>query len=408
MRATEARRKEEPRGRLGKNANFARTMGKTLTLSMLTLALALASCTGKAGKFRIEGRITEATDTMLYLDHLSLERGPVPADSAKLKADGSFAFEGKASASPEFYRLRIGGQTINLAVDSAETISVQASLPAMALGYTVSGSTDNDTIRLLTLMLHELGEQTRRIASDRSLTLAERQERIQERVKQYKAEVKIGFIQNRYDRPSSYFALFQAYAGQMVFDPVSDASDVAWFSAVANAWCERWPGSPRAENLRNIALRGRTNTRRKVIELSLDDERVSETGIIDMAFPDINGQARRLSDLKGSVVLLDFTAYSLEGSQERTLALRELYAKHHAQGLEIYQVSLDGDEHYWKTMCEQLPWVCVRDAEGLDNDIVRIYNLQALPTWFLIDRNNDLVGRQEFLGDAEEEVLKLL
>ena len=155
-------------------------------------------------------------------------------------------------------------------------------------------------------------------------------------------------------------------------------------------------------------MRGHKNTRKHTIKLNLDDEKVKETGIIDMGFPDISGVERRLSQLQGNVVLLDFMAYGMKGSQERIMALREVYAKYHSRGLEIYQVSLDGDEHYWKTMCRQLPWVCVWDHEGLDNDIVSIYNLQQLPTWFLIDRGNNLVGRQEMMGDLETEIQKLL
>ncbi|MCD7720613.1 MAG: AhpC/TSA family protein [Prevotellaceae bacterium] len=381
---------------------------KRHTLLSLALLLSLCACHKGAGKFRIEGRITDAKDTVLYLEHLTFDQGIVPLDSVKLGKDGSFSFSSSRPSNPEFYRLRIGDQLINLSIDSTETVSVLASLPTMALDYTVEGSGNCDTIRLLNLKLHELGLDIQRILDDRSLTIAERESLADARVKEYKDDVKLNFIQNRYDQASSYFAMFQMYSGNLVFNPVSDASDVTWFSAIANAWMDRWPGSPRAENLRNIALRGHANTRKKVIEVSLDDEKVTETGIIDMAFPDINGVEQRLSQLKGKVVLLDFTAYSLPDTQQRTMQLRELYNKYSPQGLEIYQVSLDGDEHFWKTMCRQLPWVCVWDKEGTANDIVSIYALQQLPTWFLIDRNSDLVGRQELLGDLETELKKLL
>ncbi len=377
-------------------------------IASLVLLLALAGCREGGGKFHIVGQITDAKDTMLYLDHLTLDRGAVPVDSVKLKEAGDFSFSGRNEGNPEFYRLRIGNQLINLSVDSTETITVKASLPNMAYGYRVEGSGNCDTIRLMTIMLRDLRNEIRETMDDRTLTVGEREEIARQKIKAYKDNVKMQYIQNRYDKASSYFAMFQMFEGSMVFDPVSDASDVTWFSAIANAWMDKWPGQPRTENLTNIALRGHRNTRKKVIELSLDDEKVSETGIIDMAFPDISGRERRLSDLKGNVVLLDFTAYSLKNSQERIMALRTIYNKYHARGLEIYQVSLDSDEHYWKTMCRQLPWVCVWDKNGTDNDIVSIYSLQQIPTWFLIDRNCDLVGRQEFLGELEEEIQKLL
>ncbi len=381
---------------------------KKCFLVNIILLLAVSACREERGKFHINGQITDAKDTMLYLEHLTLDKGAVPLDSVKLSEEGNFSFRGTPIGNPEFYRLRIGEQLINLSVDSTETITVRASLPTMSLDYTVEGSGNCDTIRLLNKELYRLGAETQRIANDRSLTVYEREEMIKAKVKEYKNLIKLNYIQNRYEKASSYFAMFQMYGGEMVFDPVNDASDVTWFSAIANAWMENWPERPRTENLCNIALRGHRNTRKKVIEVSLDDDRVSEIGIIDMAFPDINGNERHLSELKGNVVLLDFTAYGMQNSNERIMALRTIYKRYHAQGLEIYQVSLDPDEHYWKTMCRQLPWVCVWDKEGADNDIVRIYNLQQIPTWFIIDRNNDLVGRQEFLDDMETEIQKLL
>lgn len=47
-------------------------------------------------------------------------------------------------------------------------------------------------------------------------------------------------------------------------------------------------------------------------------------------------------------MLIDFTAYGSAESGARNLLLREIYDKYASQGLEIYQVSLDTDEHFWK------------------------------------------------------------
>jgi len=373
------------------------------------LMFSLSGCRHDEGEqFTVNGRITEAADTMLYLEHLTLGDGVVAIDSVKLDAEGRFSLHGARPANPEFYRLRIGGQVVNLSVDSTETLTVEGALSRLALGYSVSGSGNCDTIRLLCLKLDTLTRRLSRVADDRSLTLVERGEVIDSLMAEYKTDVKLRFIQNRYGAPSSYYAMFQMVDGGMLFDPVSDPSDVTWFTALANSWEMLYPGAPRTENLMNIAMQGRRNTRQRVLEIDMDNEKVKETGIIDMGFPDANGRERRLSDLGGQVVLLDFMAFEIEGSQERTLALRELYNKYHARGLEIYQVSLDPNEHYWKTLQEQLPWVSVWNKEGLNNDIVRIYNLQSLPTWFLIDRNSSLVGRMEMMPDLEQEIQKLL
>jgi hypothetical protein len=152
----------------------------------------------------------------------------------------------------------------------------------------------------------------------------------------------------------------------------------------------------------------RAQQRPRQIVLNVDGEKVRELGIIDMTFPDIEGRERTLSSLRGQVVLLDFMAFGMEGSTERTLLLRELYGKYHDRGLEIYQVSLDPDLHFWKQRCEALPWVSVWCEEGLESDMLRLYDVGLLPCYFLIDRNCDLQARQEDILNLEEAIEKLL
>lgn len=383
---------------------------KLSTMLSALLVMLFAACHSDKETFHIEGHITGAKDSLLCLEALDLSRGVVLIDSLRLGEDGSFHFAASDTiVSPEFYRLRIHGQVINLSIDSTETVTIKAEWPNMAFGYRVEGSGNCDTIRLLSLRLADLERRVVAMADDRRFTLDERSQNIERMVQAYKDSTKILFIQNRYDKASSYYALFQMVGQLSIFDVENDANDVTWVNAVANAWAERWPSSLRTQNLANIALRGRKNTRRQVIELNIDNDKVRETGIIDMGFPDIKGNERRLSDFKGEVLLLDFTAYAAQPSKERNLFLRELYNKYHAKGLQIYQVSVDSDEHYWKTVSQSLPWVCVFCAEGLDNDMLRIYQVAQLGgTYFLIDRDNNLVARGDNIPDLEKAIEALL
>ena len=379
-----------------------------LAASLTAMAALITSCTNNGSQFHIEGHINGAKDTTLYLEGIKLN-GVELIDSVRLGEDGAFAFAATDTTTcPEFYRLRIGNQVINLSVDSTETIGIEANWPNMAFDYSVSGSGNCDTIRLLSLRLADLERRIVAMDGDRRFTLEERDQNIQQMVKEYKDSVKIWYIQNRYDRASSYYALFQMIGQLSIFDVQNDASDVQWVNAVANAWNTRYPGTLRTQNLCNIAIRGRKNTRKHTIELSIDDDRVKETGIIDITLPDINGRQRSLSDLKGKVVLLDFTAYSAQQAQERIISLRELYGKYHERGLEIYQISIDQNEHYWKTISQNLPWICVFNAEGAASDILTLYQVQQLNTYFLIDRDNNLVDRAENIPNLEKAIEALL
>ncbi len=69
---------------------------------------------------------------------------------------------------------------------------------------------------------------------------------------------------------------------------------------------------------------------------------------------------------------------------------------------------MDPDRHRWTQLCERLPWVSVYCEEGLDNDRLSIYQLQQLPSYFLIDRNLDLQARQENIPDLEKAIEALL
>jgi len=95
-------------------------------------------------------------------------------------------------------------------------------------------------------------------------------------------------------------------------------------------------------------------------------------------------------------------------SAAHNLALRDLYNKYHERGLEIYQISLDTDEHFWKTSADNLPWICVRDASASNSRYLPLYNVTQLPAVFLVDRNNTLNARGENMEDIEKTIQKLL
>ncbi len=378
------------------------------TLFILFALVFLCGCKQEK-KFCIEGDINGADSLMLYLEHLTLGEGAVAIDSVRLKGDGTFRFEKTAATSPEFYRLRIGGGGINLVVDSTETVRVKADMKDLSFGYEVEGSGTCDTIRLLCLKLADLERKARRIAADRNFTIQERDSLIDGLVEQYKTDVKRDIMHNHFDKSYSYYACFQTLGTSLVFDPMHNKSDLTWMHAIANAWNEKYPSSPRTQNLCNIVQEcRRSQAKPQQIVLDIDGEKVRELGIIDMTFPDINGQERTLSDLRGNVVLLDFTAFTMDGSTERTLLLREIYDKYHDRGFEIYQVSLDPSQHLWKQRSEALPWVSVYCEEGLESDMLTLYNVTHLPSYFLIDRNCDLQARWEDIPDLEQAIEALL
>ena len=381
---------------------------------IMVAALAFTSCNSK--KFHINGNITEATDSMLYLENLSLN-GPVKIDSVKLGEDGSFAFDENAmdSITPEFYRLRIANQSINLSIDSTETVKVKASYPQMSYKYEVEGSENCSKIKDLSLKQMILQSNINGIMKSPNIGIDSVDVIVARMLDAYKQDIKVNYIFKEPMKASSYYALFQTIQlgneNSLIFNPRNNKDDVRVFAAVATSWDTYYPGAERGKNLHNIAIEGMKDIRiieNQRAQQQIDASKVSVNGCIDLAMEDSKGQVRRLTDLKGKVVLLDFHLFASIESTKRIMMLRELYNKYHAAGLEIYQVSVDPNEHFWKTSTAALPWICVRDEGGIQGQSLQLYNVQNIPTFFLIDRSNTLKARDAQIKDIDEAIKNLL
>ena len=376
-------------------------------LLIAVAALAIASCSEK--KYHVEGSIAQAKDSLLVFENVGIEEITV-VDSIRLGEDGAFSFSGDAQDAPEFYRLRIGGQIINVSIDSTETITIKADYPQMATKYEVSGSDNCLKIKELALKQIDLRQRTIAISENEDLTVQVTNDSIYNMIRQYKEDIKKNYIYAEPDKAYAYFALFQTLGDMLLFNPRADREDIKAFAAVATSWDANYPNSARGANLHNIAIEGMNNIRINdaARAKTIDADKVSSAGIIDITLPDNKGKQRKLSSLKGKVVLLDFHVFATENSPARILLLRELYNKYHAQGFEIYQVSIDPDEHFWKQQTAALPWINVRDDNGLQSQSLALYNVQGIPDYFLIDRGNNIVGRAQNIKDLEQAIKELL
>ncbi|MBR1655172.1 MAG: DUF4369 domain-containing protein [Prevotella sp.] len=372
----------------------------------LLVVTAMTACSEK--KFHVTGKIAQAKDSVLYFENMSLD-GPQIVDSAKLDGDGGFSFDGVAPDAPEFYRLRIAGQIINVAIDSTETVNVNAAYPSMATQYTIEGSENNLKIKELTLRQMALQAQAQAVVNNPQLGINAVEDSIFKMIDTYKDDIKKNFIYKEPMKSYAYFALFQGIvvgnSYLMVFDPRQNPDDVKAFAAIATSWDTYYPGSLRGENLHNIALQNMKDQRivqNQEQSIEIDADKVSMANLIDIALTDNKGNIRRLTDLAGKVVLLDFHLFSGKGSTQRIMMLRELYNKYHDRGLEIYQVSLDEDEHFWKTQTAALPWICVRD-NGTRTQAY-LATVKSIPCDFIINRENTVIKAPRQIKDLNADI----
>jgi arsenite methyltransferase len=122
-----------------------------------------------------------------------------------------------------------------------------------------------------------------------------------------------------------------------------------------------------------------------------------------------NGEPVSLADFKGKVTLLNFWASWCGACAGDFPLLKELYANHKEQGLEIISISLDEEAKAFQEAVNRhgLAWPQVRN--GKDGQIAKLFNAQGTPTYYLLDREGKIAAKSvpgAKLKEVIEELLK--
>ena len=376
---------------------------------VLLAGTVLFSC--KQGEtFKVEGNIGSAEGDTLYLEHRGLA-GVRALDSTVLKNEGSFAFRQPAPENPEFYQLRIGDRIAVFAVDSTETLRVSADAPDLYYSFTVENSPANDQIkevdaltRLAAREITNLEDRHKAGSIDDMTFIAQLDTALQK----YKTAVSRLVLGNP-SGAAAYYAIFQKINDYLIFDPYN-RQDYAMFGAVATSWNRYYPGTERTKHLYEFTMNALRTRRQQEQQAKLfENIPVKEgTGLPDIVLSEVDGRKVALSSLNGKVVLLDFVVYGADFSPKHNMELNSLYARYHSRGFEIYQISFDSDEHFWKSSAANLPWLTVRDPQSVNTTLLATYNVRQIPTAFLINREGDIIARIEDYGQLSGELDKVL
>lgn len=378
--------------------------------SLLLLTIAFSACKGGKSHFTVQGKIDGAADSTVYLYKRGIT-GAELVDSAKIDKDATFKIKAESPQYPDLYILSLGKQMINLAVDSLETIEIDAKKKDFATGYQVKGSEQSDLIRKLYLKQLEVTKTIETLKTQltkKAITDSVFTDRARVETTAYRNLAKDIILKNLRDL-SSYYALFQQIDGYTVFNPL-DKEDSRYFSAVATAWDTFHNKSPRAEHLKKFTL---TNiAKRRAMEGKTSGVMDSANTIdaseyYNISLPGIDDQNIELKSLKGKVVLLDFTVYQDQNAPAHNVALNKAFQKFKNSGFTIYQVSFGTPIHLWRTSASNLPWVCVHE-DNSNSELVSRFNLQSLPAMFLINKAGEIVKRVDIKDDLESEIQKVL
>lgn len=131
----------------------------------------------------------------------------------------------------------------------------------------------------------------------------------------------------------------------------------------------------------------------------------------DIELPDRDGVTRRLSDLRGKVVLVDFWASWCRPCRQENPNVVRVYKQFHDKGFEIFSVSLDNNREAWLRAIEAdgLVWDNhVSDLKGWSSAGGRAYGIMSIPATVLIGPDGKVIARNLRGAALEHKLSEIL
>ncbi len=377
-----------------------------LSFSLLALGLALYSCYSNP-KGSIQGNIKGAEGKTIYLECLVNNRF-VRTDSAQIGSDGGFVLAPKRPMPMDYYELTFGTkERLTLITDSTEDIRIEGELGKLNESAKVSGSPNTEDLRSLKLLClpydQKHQEFVKQIQSpdQTDASKLELQQSISSNMGERNAEVK-KWLQTHGSSPAALMAL----------QSLDIKTDMALFTKTLNDLGPSFGNSVVYKSFKQQIQKLQGQTQQQVTK----DAQLANGPIAvgkpapEIEMPDPSGKIRKLSDLKGKTVLIDFWASWCGPCRRENPNVVAAYKKYNKDGFEVFSVSLDKLKDQWTAAIskDQLIWPNhVSDLQHWDNAAAKLYGVSSIPFTVLVDKEGKILGHN-LRGPALEEKLRAI
>ena len=378
------------------------------TILVAAVAGMLASCASKDNAV-IELQVPGAGNKEVILSKLQVNRVGV-LDTLTLDAQGRAKCKVDVKEdNPDFYYLSYnqkrlaslllkGGDRVKVSVDTlGKTLDIKGSEESLKL-VAAEKKIYDATVRFDSLSAELVNAVE---ASD-----AQKVSDIQVELSRFFVKYKRDVLAHMMKDPSSLSnitLLYQKFNNELTL--FGDVLDVVYFRKIYDSLKVVYPRSIYVNSLKEDVDRYQ-----KAFEFNNKMTLAGEQAFPEIALPDTKGQTRKMSELLGKPFILFFWTSTLDQQKMYNHDLKDLYAKYHPKGLEIYQVSADVDKTQWATVVkeQELPWINVCDGRGTASIVLNTYAVTQLPTMFVFDKAGNIVVKNVFdKRELDKELGKL-
>lgn len=342
----------------------------------------------------ISGHLQNGANVSVFLDKVGLQNKMEPVEKAQTDASGSFKISMPEGVPAGIYRLRVGSKAADLIFDGSEKqVEISGDINNfIKYDYTVKGS------KVTEEFLSAASGFAKKEIDANKLT---------EMVK------------------SDMGALPAFLVAQKIFRVRPEFIEV--HEAVSAKMKTAYPEMEESRQYGQIVQQLKAT---KARQAAMEKIKVGEPAP-DIALPGPDGKVRKLSDLRGQVVLLDFWASWCGPCRRANPHVVEVYDKYNKKGFNVFSVSLDGlDTKTKKRFKDQAQidmqmdrskerWLAaiakdnlkwdghVSDLKKWESAPAAVYGVRSIPKTFLIDREGKIAAVNP-RNNLEEEVLKAL
>ncbi len=369
----------------------------TKYLFFLSLAIiGLASCSG-GNNNSISGKVTGAENLSVYFDHVNPDGTNLSLTQAPADGSGSFKIDFAEPLDEGVYRVRIGAKSAYIVHKNSDSnVQITGNVDEFSdFKYTVTGSPASEEFRNYMYKF-----KNREISVEQ--IQAEINGNMDPLISMQLANTLFG------DRPQ--FLASHKVVNEKLKSQYPSADFTMRHNSLVTAMEQQVAAS-------QMASRG---GKFQVGDVAPD---------IELPGPD--GKVRKLSDLRGEVVLLDFWASWCGPCRKENPKVVGIYNRYKDKGFDIFSVSLDGihprllpryktqEEIDQQIQSAKAKWVAAIEKDNLtwdnhvselkhwNSSVNRLYGVSSIPQTFLIDRDGKIAAINPRYN-LEEELKRVL